>query len=59
VRQQSSAKRGLRSDTLKNEASRHPAGPMPATRPVPGAFAKQAHRVRVGQSRASVAKYAT
>jgi hypothetical protein len=49
---QTSGKRGLRSDTLKREASRHPAGPMPATTPVPGAFGSPARRVRPGQSRA-------
>jgi hypothetical protein len=50
---QTSGKRGLRSDTLKREASRHPAGPMPATTPVPGAFGKQAHGARAERSRAS------
>jgi hypothetical protein len=49
--QQGSNKSGLRSDTLKKEASRHVGGPMPATAPVPGAFGKQRPRMRAGRSR--------
>jgi hypothetical protein len=48
---QVSNKSGLRSDTLKKEASRHVGGPMPATTPVPGAFGKQRRRTRAERSR--------